>query len=572
MEHFDVVVIGGGHAGVEAACAARRRGATAAIVTFSSNDIGRMSCNPSIGGVGKGHLVREVDALGGVMAQAADRAAIHYRMLNASKGAAIRGPRIQADRRLFAAAVRQTVQEAGITVIEGEVVDLVESAGTVVELRLASGNLVGAGAVVVATGTFLGATMFRGRERWQGGRLGDFAATRLGDRFAELGLAKDTLKTGTPPRLDGRTIDWARLTPQPSDREPWWMSLGAVGQVHLPQLACAITATNPRAHAALREGFDESPLLAGEIEGRGPRYCPSIEDKLQRFADRDHHQIFLEPEGLDDTTVYPNGISTSLSTTTQETFLRAIVGLERVRMTAPGYAVEYRHADPRHLDRTLAHRDLPNLFLAGQINGTTGYEEAAAQGLVAGANAAAMACGLEPLTIERGQAYLGVMIEDLTLHGISEPYRMLTARSEHRLSLRADNAWSRLGPIAEGHGLLDKTQQEAWRAYLKAKSKTGASNDHTSTALDVLAMAEAEQDNIYAPYIERNRRELDGRRKASHWPINAAFDYGAVPGLSNEMRERLESSRPETLEQAERVRGISPAAIAALHFALAKAR
>ena len=594
---IDVLVIGGGHAGVEAACAAARRGARAAIITFRPEDIGQMSCNPSIGGVGKGHLVREVDALGGVIAAAADRAAIHRRMLNASKGAAVRGPRVQADRRRFASAVRESVAASGVAVIAGEAIDLVEHGGVVDGVVLGSGEAVAARTVVLTTGTFLGATLFRGEERWSGGRLGDSAASRLGDRLRELGLARDKLKTGTPPRLDGRTIDWARCTAQPSDRKPWTLSVLA-NPDPLPQLACAVTRTNLRTHDAIRAGMSRSPLFAGSIEGRGPRYCPSIEDKVDRFGDRDGHQIFLEPEGLDGWIVYPNGLSTSLPADVQLAILRSIVGLERVAMTAPGYAVEYCHADPRRLDHRLAHLDLGGLFLAGQINGTTGYEEAAAQGLLAGANAAGHARGWDPLVVDRSESYLGVLVDDLVLQGVSEPYRMLTARAEYRLALRSDNAITRLSPAAEGLGLLDADRLMAIRQH-RAEKRTaeavlgelvddplasGSANPKqrrrdwarrpdrvaaiAATLTPTAAASEALEDAIYAPYLERLGREVAARSRDRNLPLPMLIDFRTIPGLSNEMVERLSAARPQTLDQASRVVGVTPAALAALHFAL----
>ena len=597
---YDVIVIGGGHAGVEAACAAARRGASVAIVTMRATDIGQMSCNPSIGGVGKGHLVREVDALGGIMARAADRAAIHRRMLNASKGAAVRGPRVQADRRLFARAVRAEVARSGVEILADEAISLLIDNGRISGVALASAGPVSARSLILATGTFLGATLFRGSERWAGGRMGDRRSDRLAAQVREAGLADRKLKTGTPPRLDGRTIDWARLSPQPSDRTEWRLALSP-GPQPLPQLACAITRTNPEAHEAIRRGLCRSPLFGGDIEGRGPRYCPSIEDKVVRFGDRDGHQIFLEPEGLDDSTIYPNGISTSLPVDVQQAFLNAVAGLERATITQPGYAVEYAHADPRKLSGDLGHRDVPGLFLAGQINGTTGYEEAAAQGLVAGANAAAFALDLEKLVLDRSNSYLGVMIDDLTLQGVSEPYRMLTARAEHRLALRADNAITRLAPIAMTLGLLDPEQRDLASKYLQQKadadaalservkgSELGAAlGDQTRTLAEWLARdglrdviqdrldgsdaaSEAIDDAQYAPYVARQRTEIENRRRDGSLPIPPDLAFDSVPGLSTEMVERLSASRPETLDQATRIAGVTPAALAAIHFAIAR--
>ncbi|HKN41402.1 MAG TPA: tRNA uridine-5-carboxymethylaminomethyl(34) synthesis enzyme MnmG, partial [Sphingomicrobium sp.] len=466
---FDVLVIGGGHAGCEAACAAARRGARVALLTFRADDLGQMSCNPSIGGVGKGHLVREVDAMGGIMARAADRAAIHRRMLNASKGSAVRGPRVQADRTLYRLAVTELVSETGVAIVEGEVTALRLAGGRIAGVELADGSTLPARAIVVATGTFLGAAMFRGEERWSGGRQGGKSASALASQVRDLGLAQATLKTGTPPRLDGRTIDWSRTQAQPSDRDAWTMAL-AGNPVPQPQLSCAITRTNGRSHDVIRAGLGRSPLFAGAIEGRGPRYCPSIEDKVHRFGDRDGHQIFLEPEGLANHLVYPNGISTSLPTDVQQELVRSIAGLERAEIVQPGYAVEYENADPRRLEPTLQHREIAGLFFAGQLNGTTGYEEAAAQGLVAGLNAASVALDLAEARFDRGTSYVGVMVDDLTLQGVSEPYRMLTARSEYRLHLRADNAVSRLGPMALELGALDSGQESLVRRHLEAKS------------------------------------------------------------------------------------------------------
>ncbi len=594
---FDVLVIGGGHAGCEAACAAARRGARVALLTFRSDDLGQMSCNPSIGGVGKGHLVREIDAMGGIMAHAADRAAIHRRMLNSSKGSAVRGPRVQADRRLYRRAVADLVDRSNVFVLEGEATGLRLINGAVAGVGLRGGGVVDARAVVVATGTFLGATMFRGEERWTGGRQGGQAATELGAQIRELGLAQGRLKTGTPPRLDGRSIDWSRLAAQPSDPRPWTMAL-APNPSQLPQLACALTRTNNRSHDVIRAGLARSPLFGGAIEGRGPRYCPSIEDKVDRFGDRDGHQIFLEPEGLDSSLVYPNGISTSLPTDVQQSLVQSIPGLERAAIVQPGYAVEYEYADPRRLEPTLQHRDVRGLFFAGQLNGTTGYEEAAAQGLVAGFNAAACARALEEVRFDRTTSYIGVMVDDLTVQGVSEPYRMLTARSEYRLHLRADNAVSRLGPTALALGVLDAERTALVEEHLESKrlatevlatmvsgrelglnepvrrplgewARRDEIVDIVRDRLGSLGGAdEAIDDAAYEPYLKRQRAEQQARARDRQLHIPRDFDFSRVPGLSNEMRERLESAGPSDLDQASRVSGITPAALSALHFAL----
>jgi tRNA uridine 5-carboxymethylaminomethyl modification enzyme len=588
QQKFDVIVVGGGHAGCEAACAAARMDARTALVSFSRDTIGAMSCNPAIGGLGKGHLVREVDAFDGILARAADAAAIHYRMLNASKGAAVQGPRIQADRALFKAAVhRLLAAQDGLDIVEAEAESLIIEGGVAVGLKLGDGTEIRAKSVVLATGTFLSGKMFCGEAQSFGGRVGEAAAVTLGQQLRALDLPLGRLKTGTPPRLDGRTIDWAGLERQPSDDGSWTFSDMTPART-VPQLWCAITRTNQATHDVIRASLNRSPLYSGDIQGQGPRYCPSIEDKIHRFGDRDGHQIFLEPEGLDDPLVYPNGISTSLPVDVQSAFLRTIAGLQRVVIAQPGYAVEYDHIDPRALSATLEIRALPGVFCAGQINGTTGYEEASAQGLIAGLNAAAKALGKPDIILDRASSYIGVMIDDLVLQGITEPYRMLTARAEYRLRLRADNAATRLTPIAIEIGCVGPARRE-WFVSRETERKqlvdrlkvsfgkagNGERQSHydlirtanyapDAEGVDPAILAEVSEDARYAPYIARQETEVRAMRANEGIHIPAALNYSAIDGLSNEMVEKLSTARPATLGAAERIRGITPAALATI--------
>ncbi|HKK14884.1 MAG TPA: tRNA uridine-5-carboxymethylaminomethyl(34) synthesis enzyme MnmG [Gammaproteobacteria bacterium] len=612
QDHFDVIVVGGGHAGTEAALAAARMGVRTLLLTHNIETLGQMSCNPAIGGIGKGHLVREIDALGGLMGRAADRAGIQFRTLNARKGPAVRATRAQCDRALYKSAVRQALEnQPNLMLFQQAVDDLVVQGDRITGVVTRMGLRFGAPTVVLTVGTFLGGRIHIGPSNFEGGRAGDPPANALARRLRELPLRVERLKTGTPPRIDGRTIDYTRLEPQPGDRPlPAFSYLGRSGEPP-PQVACHITRTSPAVHDIIRASLDRSPMYSGLIEGVGPRYCPSIEDKVVRFADRQSHQIFLEPEGLDTHEVYPNGISTSLPFEVQVELVRAVPGLERAHITRPGYAIEYDFFDPRDLRYTLETRHIEGLYFAGQINGTTGYEEAAAQGLLAGLNAARRVQDREPWWPRRDEAYLGVLVDDLITRGTAEPYRMFTSRAEYRLLLREDNADMRLTPAGRELGLVGDAR---WRVFAAKREAVdgerrrlaqlrvrpegpqaravaellGAPLAREQRALDLLRRPEVsyarltalpgigpalddpaageqvEVQTKYAGYIERQQAEIERHRRHDEQAVPEDLDYGAIRGLSAEVREKLQASRPLTVGQAARIPGVTPAAISLL--------